>query len=1118
MNERSIFIEALEKPTAAERTAYLDEACGADTALRQRVEALLQSHQGAGAFLDKLAPQRLAEELTATEKEKPNTELLDFLTASSKPGSLGRLGHYEVLEVVGRGGMGVVCRAFDETLHRVVAIKAMAAELAVNPTARQRFTREAQAAAAVCHDHVVTIHAVDDVHRPPYLVMQYVEGVSLQDKLDRGGPLGLREILRIGMQAAAGLAAAHAQGLVHRDIKPANILLENGVERVKITDFGLARAAGDGKLTGSGVVAGTPQYMAPEQARGDSVDYRCDLFSLGSVLYALCTGRPPFAADNAMAVLRKVCDETPVPIRDINPQIPPWLVAVVARLQAKNPAERFPSAAEVGKLLGEHLARVQQPTAGAEAGPLEATFSQPAAGRRRYWVGAALLLVLAGLALSEATGTTRLTATVLGLFELETDPSRMNTVNAGPKAISARGVLDQLEPAPIPAAELLDWQPKDLLAVLGENRQRHWDAVLCVACSPDGKLVASGGLDRRIVIADAATMRPRMVLRHTQNIHSVAFAPDSGSLLSSDAAGKAILWDVATGKERLRLEGLTSLTPSICFAPDGHRALTASHDGLVRLWDVDTGKELKRFAGHKGQVISVAFAPDGDRAVSGGYDHTARVWDLKTDKELCCFEGHPGVVNAVAFLPDGRHAISSNGHQYREGRWGGARDYWVRLWDATSGQELQHFKGHEDGLTSLVLSSDGSQALSGSADATVRLWDVATGQEKRCLRGHEKWVTCVAFPADQRQAISGGSDGRVRRWDLESAEELDPPAGHRGGPIGGVAFSPDGRYLLSGAWHDKSLRLWDLSTCKEVRTFEGHTKGGWCVAFSKDGQSALSGSADSTMRLWDVASGKELRKFEGHTGWVVSIGLSPDGSRALTGAWGNGDYTVRSWDLASGKELDLPFRPVMGGISVAYTPDGRKVLTGGLGKTVSLWDVASGAELLSFQGHTAAIVCVAIAPDGLQAVSCGHDSTVWLWSLTADGKPGRKFLKYHTGEVRCVAFAPDGKTVVSSGTDGRVILWDVATGDRIQDWQFPVGWLCSVAFAPDGRHLAAGNGNGTIYILRPVFPRGEDRVAECASIPPREQKRPVRSSRQARSSPARPSPGARSARPDTCRF
>src|SRR5579883_2730756 len=290
-----------------------------------------------------------------------NAELpLGFLSPPDKPDQLGRLGPYEVLAEIGRGGMGIVLKAFDPTLHRVVAIKVLAPQLATSGVARKRFMREAQAVAAVAHDHIVTIHAVEEANGLPYLVMQFVPGQSLQDRIDKEGPLPLKEILRIGMQTAAGLAAAHAQGIVHRDIKPANILLENGVQRVKLTDFGLARAMDDASLTQSGFVAGSPQYMAPEQARGEALDHRADLFSLGSVLYTLCTGRPPFRAANTFAVLRRVGEDTPRPIREVNPEIPEWLAAVVDKLHAKEPAQRYQSAGEVAEVLGRHLAELQQ--------------------------------------------------------------------------------------------------------------------------------------------------------------------------------------------------------------------------------------------------------------------------------------------------------------------------------------------------------------------------------------------------------------------------------------------------------------------------------------------------------------------------------------------------------------------------------------------------------------------------------------------------------------------------------------------------------------------------------------------------------------------------------------
>jgi hypothetical protein len=415
----SIFFAALQKASPAERAAYLDGACHGDSDLRQRVERLLEAHPQVGTFLEKPFadipadealgsrerasaadprpfPDVRGEALTQNTGSADAGAVPDFLTPSQKPGALGRLDHYEILEIVGRGGMGIVLKGFDEKLHRVVAIKVLAAELAVRGTARQRFIREARAAAAVSHEHVVTIHAVEENHRPPYLVMEFVDGVSLQEKLDKEGPPGLTEILRIGLQIAAGLAAAHRQGLVHRDIKPENILLENGVERVKLTDFGLARAVDDASLTQSGVIAGTPMYMSPEQAAGEPIDHRSDLFSLGSVLYALCTGRPPFRADGTQAVLKRVIEDTPRPIQEVNQEIPGWLCDLIARLHAKNPADRFPSAEVVGDLLGQHLAHRQRPDKVAMPEAVaKPPSAEPARKRRRAGPVAAGLALLA---------------------------------------------------------------------------------------------------------------------------------------------------------------------------------------------------------------------------------------------------------------------------------------------------------------------------------------------------------------------------------------------------------------------------------------------------------------------------------------------------------------------------------------------------------------------------------------------------------------------------------------------------------------------------------------------------------------------------------------------------
>jgi serine/threonine protein kinase len=285
-----------------------------------------------------------------------------MLAPASHPEMLGRLGRYEVESLIGSGGMGIVFKGFDTELNRPVAIKVLAPHLAGSGAARKRFTREARAAAAVVHEHVVAIHNVESEHDSPFLVMQYISGESLQTRLDRQGPLEHCEILRIGFQTAAGLASAHAQGLVHRDVKPSNILLETGVDRAYLTDFGLARASDDASLTHSGCLPGTPHYMSPEQSQGEAVAAQSDLFSLGSVMYAMCTGYPPFRAETAYSTLRRITDSEPRCIREQNPAIPEWMERIIFKLLAKDPAKRFGSAEEVAALLERCLAHAQQPT------------------------------------------------------------------------------------------------------------------------------------------------------------------------------------------------------------------------------------------------------------------------------------------------------------------------------------------------------------------------------------------------------------------------------------------------------------------------------------------------------------------------------------------------------------------------------------------------------------------------------------------------------------------------------------------------------------------------------------------------------------------------------------
>ncbi|HCO22890.1 MAG TPA: hypothetical protein DIT97_07485 [Gimesia maris] len=377
MNEQDIFLAAIEITDLTDRAAYVDEACGADASLRAQVVELLKSHDLTSQFLETpaVAADSAVIETMLTNPADSNEELSDertsgeeefrrYLQPATRPGWLGRLAHYEIEEILGRGAFGIVAKAFDEKLHRIVAIKLMNPELATTSPPRKRFLREARTAAAVTHENLVAIHAVEE-EPIPYLVMEYVPGQTLQQLMSGNGPLEVADILRIGQQVASGLAAAHTVNLIHRDIKPSNILLTEGPnERAKISDFGLARAVDDASLTSSGLIAGTPMYMAPEQARGETLDHRADLFSLGSVLYQMASGHPPFRAANTVAVLRRVCEDTPRPLDDVIPETPSWLATIIFRLLEKKREDRFQTAQEVADLLArcqnelQHYGRV----------------------------------------------------------------------------------------------------------------------------------------------------------------------------------------------------------------------------------------------------------------------------------------------------------------------------------------------------------------------------------------------------------------------------------------------------------------------------------------------------------------------------------------------------------------------------------------------------------------------------------------------------------------------------------------------------------------------------------------------------------------------------------------
>jgi serine/threonine protein kinase/WD40 repeat protein len=812
------------------------------------------------------------------------------------PETIGRMGPYEILEVLGRGGMGVVLKARDPGLDRIVAIKVLTPALAHGGNARRRFAREARAVAAVGHEHIVAVYAVDEFRGLPYLVMQYIPGRSLQERLDASGPLEVREILRIGTQAARALAAAHAQGVVHRDIKPANILLENCVERVKLTDFGLARAIDDASLTQSGVIAGTPQYMAPEQARGEPVDARADLFALGAAIYAMATGRSPFRADSAMAVLKRVCDAAHRPIREINPDVPAWLEAVIDRLLAKAPADRFQTATEVADLLEKGLAHIQQPTsvppprvsAGEANGvqhhdvELPGTVTRRRVRRPLALAAAVSLLAVLGLSATEAAGLTNVSDFVVTVYRIVTaegtlivqvndstakvqiDRDLVIIGGAGDQEIRLRAgshrvqtikdgkpVRDQLVTITRGGKEIVnvDFEPT-IQRVESDNVR------------PSGmSVVGERGSEQTVLLNRGIT---RKDLFTDQGV-SAKFIPSEAQAQSADGNDKFNLGQpvsrqgLTQGPQQsspAHPERTRAMVWSLAFSPDGQSLAIAQQaidrpPSILRIWDVAKRRDLIWYQ-HTVGYRSVAFSSDGRSLTAGSFDGTLSSLEFSDRWKIHHSENQGSAINTVVFLPKSTTVAV--------GDWDG----WVRFHGPDAKANAQPLK-YPARIWSLAVSPDGSMLAVGGDANTVKVYDLKSKQHMVTLNGDNQAVKSLDFSPDGKLLAAAGGT-KVTLWDTTTWADRVQIQHHP--EVVCVRFSPDGKLLAiadgeSDLPHYKILPtaiiLWDVAARDEVRWLRGHTNTIWALAFSPDGKTLASGSADQTVKFWDTATG-ELRE------------------------------------------------------------------------------------------------------------------------------------------------------------------------------------------------------------------------------------------------------------------
>lgn len=981
--------------------------------------------------------------------------------SDGKGRGLPGIGPYALEEELGRGGMGVVYRARHGQLGREVALKVLRLGPLSTTEERARFRREATAAAAFRHPHVVTIYEVGEADGHAFLAMELVPGPSLAE-LTRRGPLAPELAARYTQGVASALVAAHAAGLLHRDLKPANVLVDEAGQ-AKVADFGLAKTLQGAKTTGdasredepefgitrTGQVLGSPGYMPPEQAdpaRG-VLSFASDLYSLGALLFHLLTGRPPFAGPSLTATLRQVLEDQPAPPRRLNSAVPRDLETICLKCLQKEPARRYTSAVEVLADLTAYL----------ERRPIRA---RPTSRVERIWLGCRRRPALAS-----AIGVAHLIALIgLGTVLWQARVNRANLYAAdlrlAAQAVTegdfgrARGLLARHPRTPDEAdfvwRYLSGLSSGDPRTVLGEH---SW-IVQSVACSPSGRWLASGGAGSGTVAADTRVWDlradpPRMTILVTNDARQLAWFPDERRLLMVRNNGEISIRDVRDGAVLQNFRGR-----SAGLSEDGQWLLVCEGDPVT--WNE---------AGTAGPVVLHSLSQGVHRSL--GEARLAALspngrWAATTDltREVVLLDPASGLVRKrLEVVTDIWSLVFS-----REGRWLAAAGTGagVQLWDlASEATAPRVLPGHRHGCWGLAFAPDGRHLASASSDQTVRLWNLPGGEPGAVLRGHGSEVWCVGFHPDGKQLFSGGKDRQLVRWPLSAGA---PGTRIEGETFQPLLFSGDSRRAATVATnHYWSTLVHEMGRESPPARIDG-VRPLW---LNQDGTTLLARGEGFAFRQIDLGSGKNLAEGElEHTStepvpehWTASAdgrwigGAAEDGWASVWRIDGPGTASRRVLHQRIGEAVPWSFS--------VFSRDGN-ALAITVGEEGFWAGLVSHGPLRPLRTHRDMGKGAAFSPDGGWLATASVDATLKLWRFPALEEAVT--LHGHRTEVTGVAFSPDGEILASSEFGEGVRFWHLPTRRELAVVRVPET-LQDLFYSPDGQILAVALRSGQFELL-----------------------------------------------------